>query len=93
MSRYWYFYNPIGAGDETDPVQYTTIPALNVAGSCSSGQRLCAVYAHKNPQNGKPFAGDLSAFSTIYDYIAASRASFGVPYPTGTPFVYLKSST
>ena len=94
MSRYWYFYNPVGAGNETDPTQYARV-SNDPVGNCISGQLLCAVYAHHNQTlTGKPDGGDLGSTSAIFGYIAESRANLGIPTPIGgKPFVYMRSST
>jgi len=90
MSRYWYFYNPVGAGNEADPTQYVKL-SNDPVGNCTNGQALCAIYAHRSSTlSGKPLASDISTTSTIFDYIAESRANFGVPTPTNKPFVYLR---
>jgi len=90
MSRYWYYFfgNSV---DETDPTKYARVP--NIPAFCIAGQKICGVYAHKNPDTGRPFAVEVSAFSKLFDYAAESRANSGIPIPTSKPFVYMRPET
>jgi len=90
MSRQWYFFNPVGGGDETDPTQYSLSGSV---WNCSCGQDLCAVYVHGGTFPERPLASDISPTSTIFNYIAASRILGGVPYPQSPPdepFVFMR---
>ena len=86
--RYWYFYS--GTGSESDPSRYSLLAAG--PGVCSSGQAVCAIYAHPNDLDpNKPQAGELSG--TIQTYITAARViSDAYPVVPQKAFVYLKQS-
>ena len=99
MARYWFVYNPGGSG-ETDPTRYVKANGSPSLG-CNAGQDLCAVYAYADELTGKPYAGQVGSYSTIFCYIATSRFLSGMPYPPfyildefgnpSKPFVYMKS--